>query len=129
MEIISSNDGLLTNIEVADLIELRRKQRKSVGQSPIVAELQDRERIETRVAKYVVQSAPGNTSELVSRCLSALKELQLDLTEAELIQVANHIPLFPVEIHLIVEECAERLSEELLTSVLEVMQATYSSLN
>jgi hypothetical protein len=55
----------------------------------------------TKVAKYVTQSAPGNTSELVSRCLSALKELQLDLTEAELVQVANHIPLFPVEIHLV----------------------------
>ena len=55
----------------------------------------------SKVMKYIKQSVVGNTTELVRVCLSRLKKLDLDLTEAELIQIANHIPLFPVEIHLV----------------------------
>lgn len=51
--------------------------------------------------KYVKSCATNNTSELVRQCLSKLKKLELDLTEGELVQIANHVPLFPVEIHLV----------------------------
>lgn len=51
--------------------------------------------------KYVKQCAVNNTAELVRQCLSRLKKLNLDLTEGELVQIANHVPLFPVEIHLV----------------------------
>ena len=51
--------------------------------------------------KYVKQSAPNNSNELVRQCLSRLKKLELDLTEGELVQIANHVPLLPVEIHLV----------------------------
>jgi hypothetical protein len=51
--------------------------------------------------KYVKQCAVNNTADLVRQCLSRLKKLNLDLTEGELVQIANHVPLFPVEIHLV----------------------------
>ena len=54
-----------------------------------------------QVMKYVKSCATNNTSELVRQCLSKLKKLDLDLTEGELVQIANHVPLFPVEIHLV----------------------------
>lgn len=57
--------------------------------------------LSSKVMKYVKQSVVGNTAELVRLCLSRLKKLDLDLTEAELIQISNHVPLFPVEIHLV----------------------------
>lgn len=47
MEITSSNDGLLTNIEVFDLLASRREQRKE--SNPIAIDLQNRERIEMQV--------------------------------------------------------------------------------
>jgi hypothetical protein len=50
MEISSSNDGLLTNIEVYDLIEMRRQQR---GDNRTIAiELQNRERVEIQVTIF-----------------------------------------------------------------------------
>ena len=54
-----------------------------------------------KVMKYIKQSVPNNSTELVRQCLSGLKKINLDLTEGELIQIANHVPLFPVEIHLV----------------------------
>ena len=54
MEITSSNDGLLTNIEVFDLIESRRLQRKD--NHPIAIELQNRERIEMQVALFATHN-------------------------------------------------------------------------
>lgn len=51
--------------------------------------------------KYIKQSVPDNSAELVRKCLTGLKKINLDLTEGELIQIANHVPLFPVEIHLV----------------------------
>ena len=47
MEITSSNDGLLTNIEVYNLIDARRQER--VENRTIAIELQNRERIEIQV--------------------------------------------------------------------------------
>jgi hypothetical protein len=47
MEITSSNDGLLTNIEVFDLLEARRLQRTE--NHPIAISLQNRERVEMQV--------------------------------------------------------------------------------
>ena len=47
MEISSSNDGLLTNIEVFDLIEARRQLR--ADNRTIAIELQNREKIEMQV--------------------------------------------------------------------------------
>lgn len=63
MEISSSNDGLLTNIEVFDLIEARRQLR--ADNRTIAIELQNREKIEMQVDFHFVifNSARINISE------------------------------------------------------------------
>lgn len=54
MEISSSNDGLLTNIEVYDLIEMRRQQRGA--NRTIAIELQNRERVEIQVRFSIIDT-------------------------------------------------------------------------
>lgn len=43
------------------------------------------------------------------------------LTRAELVQVLNLAPASEVEVHLIVEECEERLQEEQMAAFLQVV--------
>lgn len=43
------------------------------------------------------------------------------LTRAELVQVLNLAPASEVEVHLIVEECEERLNEEQMDAFLQVV--------
>jgi hypothetical protein len=54
--------------------------------------------------------------------LLLLASLQpLGLTRAEVLQVVNLSPCSEVEVHLIVEECEERLSEEQVTQLLQIV--------
>mmetsp|Transcript_25371 Transcript_25371/g.25599 ORF Transcript_25371/g.25599 Transcript_25371/m.25599 type:complete len:131 (-) Transcript_25371:83-475(-) len=119
MEIESYNDGLLTNIEVAELLEETKSIRKiNYAISP---ELQNREAIETQTIKYIRQSVIKNSSSKHHiEFGKTLKEMQLDLTEGETLQLMNHCPSHPVEVHLIVEECAERLSDEAVASIINL---------
>ena len=125
--VVSANDGLLTNIEVRDIINSRRKHRKPEVNQP-QTDLQSREFVESKVMKYIEESTPNvdNTMELVHECLSTLKKMNLGLTEGELVQIANHIPLRQVELHLVVEECCDRLTEDQISVVLERIASVYS---
>jgi hypothetical protein len=81
-----------------------------------------------QVLKYIQESITtvDNSSALVHECLTALKKMELGFTEGELIQIANHIPTRQVELHLVVEDCCERLSEEQINDVLEVINKIYA---
>lgn len=122
MEVKLPNDGLLTNREVLDLLEERRSTRAVAAHGNAL--LQDREHIEKSTVKYLNSSAvKDTTSETVIRCLNAIKRLELGLTEAEMIQIANHVPVNEVEIHLLIEECAERLQPNQITLILETIKS------
>jgi len=43
------------------------------------------------------------------------------LTEAEIIQILNLLPRHPVEVHLIIEECDQRLDEDKVQKVIDVV--------
>lgn len=111
MEVKSSNAGLLTNIEVLELLKERRasskKSRKQSSSSSShfdsVDELQSKELLEKHTIKYIEswKSGKAQTSESVGAKLSAVKAMQLGLTEGELIQLSNHFPAHPVEVHLV----------------------------
>ena len=103
MEILSTNDGLLTNIEVLELINDRKKTRALFSQSKNEFQTyQDREVIEHETRKYITshQSAEHDF-ESIKACLRKLKRMALSLTEGELIQIANHMPSFQVEVYLV----------------------------
>lgn len=122
MEVKLPNDGLLTNREVLDLLEERRSTRAVAAHGNAL--LQDREHIEKTTMKYLNGSAIKNTtSETVIRSLNAIKRLGLGLTEAEMIQIANHVPMNEVEIYLLIEECAERLQANQIALIIDTIKS------
>lgn len=51
---------------------------------------------------YISSSKAGKVSlEQLQKCLARIKRLGLGLTEAELIQLANHLPETEVELYLV----------------------------
>ena len=113
----SLDHGLLTNLEVLEILEERRRVRP-LGAHNNVA-LQDREQVELGTIRYLKSSAAkATTSETMLSCLNAIKRLRLGLTEGEMVQLANHVPVCEVEVHAIVEDCADRLSSDQINSLL-----------
>lgn len=53
--------------------------------------------------------------------LPTLPSQPFALTRAELLQVINLAPCSEVEVHLIVEECEERLTQQQVTQLMEVV--------
>mmetsp|Transcript_23930 Transcript_23930/g.35131 ORF Transcript_23930/g.35131 Transcript_23930/m.35131 type:complete len:131 (-) Transcript_23930:43-435(-) len=116
MEIISSNDGILCNAEVYDIIKEKRGQRPSCNNP----ELQNREVIENNLMSYVETQRQGTVSlDAVGPFIEALTKEGIVLTKAEVLLIINHLPTTPVEVHLIVEECDERLSEDQMQIILD----------
>lgn len=116
-EVRSLDHGLLTNLEVLEILEERRRVRP-LGAHNNVA-LQDREQVELGTIRYLKSSAAkATTSETMLSCLNAIKRLRLGLTEGEMVQLANHVPVCEVEVHAIVEDCADRLSSDQINSLL-----------
>ena len=123
MEVLSRNDGLLTNREVLDSLEERRARREVAAHNNIA--LQDREQVELNALRYLKAStAKDATSETVVAGLNAIKKLKLELTEGEMVQLANHVPVSEVEIYAIVEECAERLDASQVELLLQTIRET-----
>ena len=121
MEVLSHNDGLLTNVEVLELLEERRASRTLAPHHNVA--LQDREHVELQTIRYIKSSmVKDTTSHSAIKGLNAIKKLKLDLTEGEMIQIANHVPICEVEIHAIVEECTDRLTSDQITELLSVVK-------
>jgi hypothetical protein len=122
MEVISGNDGLLTNVEVLEVLKENRSRRGRVD--AIKIDLQNRENVETKVRcihlhsppllcpnqaffypqaiKYISGTVIGHlTSTVVGECISKIKKLNLGLTEGEIVQIANLAPENEVEFYLV----------------------------
>ncbi len=99
MEVKKQFDGLLTNVEVYKLIAMSREERDSKS-APMV----NREFVETQTVNYLRYVSSVASVEAVKKFITRVKELQLGLTEAEMVQLANHLPRYVVEIHLVCED-------------------------
>lgn len=66
-----------------------------------------------QMQKYI-ESTPGGKVpfEKLQRCLARIKQTNAGLSENEMIQIANLLPETDVELYLIVDNVAERLSED-----------------
>jgi DNA-directed RNA polymerase subunit F len=62
----------------------------------------------------------------MAKCIAGIKAMKLGLTEAEIMQILNNVPTTDVEIYLIIEECGERLSEEQITDLCELIKESLS---
>jgi len=91
--------------------------------------MKERDWIEKKVQHYLHRTPAGlQKKENVIDCMRRLDDDGFDLTRAEKVQLINHAPGDPdkpVEIHLMVEECMERLPDEAqIASLQRVIQQT-----
>eukprot|EP01031_Cornospumella_fuschlensis_P039627 gene39627-48243_t len=114
MEVKTSNDGLLTNLEVVELIKERRRLRiHNSAEKSLQIDAQHREFVEQQLIKFVDSNKAGHVSlAFMHRILAKIKKLGCGLTESEMVQIANLLPESDVELYLIVENIEERLSSE-----------------
>jgi hypothetical protein len=137
MEVVSKNAGFLTNMEVSRLLHDRQRERslareaakasaetKPDGRARYVQAILRKKRLRTlrwmedEVKGYLsrtaasTQEGPGVAA--FCRALAEKEEENpsLALTKAERMQIINLRTTQPVELHLVLEECAERFTDE-----------------
>ena len=118
MEVCSENHAMLCNFEVLSLlrdIQAGRGQKKPNKHQTNLAT------ITYETIQCLEKSWPcaGHTAEGVAAAMAALAPF--GLTAAEKLQLINHRPSTAVEIQLMVEESEERLTEEQVEQLLEVL--------
>lgn len=114
MKILQRTGGLLSNHEVAQVLKDR-------GADP-QAGLNTRATASEKTVYSVLIKQCGGLVRARAELLKLMDELKpFGLTRAEVLQVINLAPCSAVEVHLIVDECEERLSEEQVTQLLEVV--------
>jgi DNA-directed RNA polymerase subunit F len=141
MEILSSsNASILCNYEVHEILKEKRSLRPGIGSN---LNLQNRENIELKLLKYFNDNSSSNLSlEKVSEFVKELNEANISFTKAEYLVLLNQLPRSPVEIYVvwfpisslphlpslsvillqIIEECAERLSDDQVQYVIDCIQ-------
>jgi RNA polymerase Rpb4 len=120
MEVRSKNDGLLTNVEVAEILEARRQRAlarrvddtdpfdggsagsgsSSSSSSVTNFQLQHKDFVEKQTIKYIRRYCPY-PADKVAECLKRIKAMNVGLTEGEMLGIANIAPKFIVEVHLV----------------------------
>ncbi|ETV79798.1 hypothetical protein H257_07020 [Aphanomyces astaci] len=126
MKVLEASEGPLTNFEVMTLLEERKGSRmeRKTQASVLYAE---RNWIDSKVLKCLSNSpAKTLTEDKIAHFLSMVAGFEL--TNAEKLQFINHCPMELVDVHLIIEDCAERLTEvqveELMAITAETLGAT-----
>eukprot|EP00095_Tigriopus_kingsejongensis_P001069 snap_masked-scaffold631_size122145-processed-gene-0.26 protein:Tk01069 transcript:snap_masked-scaffold631_size122145-processed-gene-0.26-mRNA-1 annotation:"calcitonin gene-related peptide-receptor component protein" len=129
MEVVASQEALLSNLEVLHF--LREERQRQFGGRPGHKATPHRSSganatilLET-LAHLEAQACAQHTSEALSDFLEAVKPF--GLSESEVLQLANQVPSSDVELHLLIEECEERLSEAQIERLLEIVSKCLTS--
>lgn len=124
MEVHSRNDGRITNVELLELLEERKDTLSRISIASAV--FKSRNMMEERTIKYLKGSTMGAaTSEMVNACFQRFKERDWDLAEAELLQIANHVPTCEPEMYMVIEQCESRFSEDEVREILGVIKECF----
>ncbi|OWF39090.1 DNA-directed RNA polymerase III subunit RPC9-like [Mizuhopecten yessoensis] len=117
MEIIKDNAAMLTNYEVLTLLSDIQAGR---GQKKPDKSLQQLATITYEAVKYL-EDKPCKTQspEIIEQFMKDVQPYKL--TKSEKVQLLNQYPSTAVEIQLIVEESEERLTEDQIYELLEVI--------
>lgn len=111
MKVLQASGGLLTNAEVLAVL----RDRGCDGQLPSARSLAS----EKVVYHELSQCSPDARPEKLRKLMAALQPFKL--SRAEQLQVINLAPSSMVEVHLIMERCEERLTEDQVTELLSVV--------
>lgn len=126
MEIVDANAGLLTNLEVLRVLEERDNTRKELASQRsrrVKKQSQQQVALEAAIVKYLKTTpCATQTEDNVRNALTSLKEFRL--TPAERMSLINLRATKLVEIHLIVEECDERMTHDQTLRLRETIEAT-----
>ena len=115
MEIVKVNSALLSNCEVLNILnDVKTKDNKK--------DLEPNARtIVYETSQYLNQFVISKqNTKVISEFVKAVSKF--GLTEAEKLQLINLRPTTPVEVQLIVEESEERLTEEQVESLIEIIE-------
>ncbi|XP_060072312.1 DNA-directed RNA polymerase III subunit RPC9-like [Ylistrum balloti] len=117
MEIINDNAAMLTNYEVLTLLSDIQAGR---GQKKPDKSLQQLATITYEAVKYLEDKpCKTQTPEIIEQFMTDVQSF--NLTKSEKVQLLNQYPSTAVEIQLIVEESEERLTEDQIYELLEVI--------
>ncbi|KAK9767783.1 hypothetical protein K7432_002119 [Basidiobolus ranarum] len=120
MEIVETRSALLSNFEVLSLLKEQETERKQQAQHKLPENLLT---VEFEVLQFLGETACATQSqEQLTNFLEAVKSY--GLTRAEKLQILNLRPRSAVEIHLLIEECEERFSQERLEELIQLVKKT-----
>ena len=136
MRVLNAHDGVMTNFEVAQLLQdqqrLRDEQeaalplpgaRRGTAGSAAWSSQQTVSALSDQVLAYLEKT--GNTAQEEASIVTFTQEVaRFGLTRTECLGLANTPPSSTVEVHLLVEECEERLSADDVRELLELCQRT-----
>lgn len=119
MKIINPCSTLLTNVEVFSILsDIKSKQAKL--ESKVKKSSQHHNTIVYETLKYL--NSLHNNNQSIKNDIACIKALsKFKLTPLELKQMVNLKPEQPVEIQLILEECEERLTEEQVDEMINII--------
>nr|XP_054765902.1 DNA-directed RNA polymerase III subunit RPC9-like [Lytechinus pictus] len=120
MEVIKESAAMLSNFEVHALLKELQSGSSQRGKKSISKKQQNLATISYETIKYLEKTPCGlQTPEVVEKFLRALTPFSL--TKSEKLQLLNHRPKTTVEIMAMIEECEERLTEEQMESLIQVI--------
>lgn len=137
VQVLDARAGVITNFEVAQLLAAQQQARndeeaalplpgarrtQAGGSGTAWHTQQSAATISEQVIAYLEQTCcASQTQESITAFLDAAAPYKL--TPAELLSLVNTQPRSTVEIHLLVEECEERLTQEDVGGLLELCEA------
>lgn len=114
MEVKEARGAFVSNQEVLSILS-EAKERHAKERS-----LRQHNTVLYEAVKYLKDTpAAGQGAEAVRDCLREL--LPVKLATAELLQVVNHRPETDVDLRILIEECDERLNDEQIQEILEIV--------
>ncbi|XP_075557875.1 RNA polymerase III subunit I [Dermacentor variabilis] len=128
MKIIKENSAFLSNFEVLKLLkDLQSDKKASVSGAGKAAArtVPNLATVSYETITYLEETAcVRQTDQHIEDFLRQITALPFKLTKIEKLQLINHRPTSPVEIQLLIEESEERLSEEDVATILELVERT-----
>ncbi|XP_064479346.1 DNA-directed RNA polymerase III subunit RPC9-like [Ornithodoros turicata] len=122
MKVIKENAALLSNYEVLKLLKEFQSDKKGSKSSK---SLQNLATVSYETVAYLENTpCAQQTDECVESFLKEILATSFQLTKAEKLQLINHRPTTFVEIQLLIEESEERLSEDDMQTILDIVQRT-----
>ncbi|ABO97572.1 predicted protein [Ostreococcus lucimarinus CCE9901] len=118
MRVLGVAEGLLTNVEVLDLLRERAGEPGRLATYP-----QPHDPFPTEMECYdALRAAPAGAQDRENVRLFIEHIAAIELTQAEVVQLINLKPTERVTVHAVVEKCARRLTEDEVDDLLHLCE-------